>query len=313
MSAGDRRGSGGAAMTYRARTIKRARRTRERVSRNWTPKFWTCCARITRSQCGTCSYRMTDPRLPEPVRKSERGYRHVQHRIVELRRAGTLPYGWITDATRRGYFMRHLRQQRRLRAHRMAGLYRADLWAQSHHYCEVWAESRSIAGVIQDTCEDLAVSLYPAGGFSSLTLTYEAARYIDQVAVGKPVTIFYVARLRPRWRADRQVHRARTARAPGAVCRALRSLGLPSRPSRSHCSTCPRSRARPGDKRAAHITGTVEAEAMPARLLRSCCAMLSRHCCRLERSRLHGAAEESASARGLRGTGRPHWRHGRDH
>jgi hypothetical protein len=48
-------------------------------------------------------YRMTDPRLPEPVEKSQDGYRHVQHRITQLRRAGRVPYRWITDATRRGY------------------------------------------------------------------------------------------------------------------------------------------------------------------------------------------------------------------
>lgn len=33
-------------------------------------------------------YRMTDPRLPEPVEKSDKGYRHVQERCVKLRRAG---------------------------------------------------------------------------------------------------------------------------------------------------------------------------------------------------------------------------------
>jgi hypothetical protein len=37
-------------------------------------------------------------------------------------------------------------------------------------------ESRSIAGVVQQRdCQELAVSLYPAGGFSSITFAYEAA------------------------------------------------------------------------------------------------------------------------------------------
>jgi hypothetical protein len=35
-------------------------------------------------------YRMTDPRLAEPVEKSERSYRHVQYRLKELRRAGAI-------------------------------------------------------------------------------------------------------------------------------------------------------------------------------------------------------------------------------
>src|SRR4051812_22329586 len=52
---------------------------------------------------------------------------------------------------------------------------RGDLWRQSDFYCEVWTESRSIAGVVEDDCRELAVSLYPAGGFSSLTLAYQSA------------------------------------------------------------------------------------------------------------------------------------------
>jgi hypothetical protein len=34
--------------------------------------------------------------------------------------------------------------------------------------------------VIEDDCEELAVSLYPAGGFSSITLVYEAAEAIAE-------------------------------------------------------------------------------------------------------------------------------------
>src|SRR4051812_49851184 len=49
-------------------------------------------------------YRMTDPRLPEPVEKSERGYVTVQRQLVTMRLSGAIPFGWITDATRSGYF-----------------------------------------------------------------------------------------------------------------------------------------------------------------------------------------------------------------
>ena len=48
-------------------------------------------------------YRMTDPRLPEPVEKSQAGYRQVQDRITRMRKAGRLAYGWISDLTRRGF------------------------------------------------------------------------------------------------------------------------------------------------------------------------------------------------------------------
>ena len=48
-------------------------------------------------------YLMTNPRLPEPVEKTENGYNQIKGRLKKLRRAGRVPYGWITDATRRGY------------------------------------------------------------------------------------------------------------------------------------------------------------------------------------------------------------------
>ena len=50
-------------------------------------------------------YRMTDPRLPEPVSKSDNGYSLVQRRCKELRRSGRVPYAWIADMSRRGYFV----------------------------------------------------------------------------------------------------------------------------------------------------------------------------------------------------------------
>ena len=121
---------------------------------------------------------MTDPRLDEPVEKSDRGYRHVQYQLTEMRREGLIPYGWITDATRRGFHVQTFGGAADF-LRRVAGLYREDMWRYSPHFVEVWSESRSIAGVIEGVCRDLAVSLYPAGGFSSITLAYQAAELIN--------------------------------------------------------------------------------------------------------------------------------------
>ena len=71
-------------------------------------------------------YRMTNPRLPEPVEKSEDGYQQVQRRIARMRRAGLIPYAWITDATRRGYFVDTFTGSGDF-LRRVAGLYRSDL------------------------------------------------------------------------------------------------------------------------------------------------------------------------------------------
>lgn len=213
-------------------------------------------------------YRMTDPRLPCPVEKSEAGYIKVQNWIVLMRRAGALPYHWIVDHTRRGYHTPtyngvadYLRS--------VAPFYRGDLWAQADCYCEVWAESRSIAGVLQADCEDLAVSLYPTGGFSSLTLAYEAAQQIVEcTADDKPVVIFYVGDYDPAGvLIDIAIERELRRHLPKSIDLDFRRLaitpaqiaeyGLPGKPRKE------------GDRRALHIQETVEAEAMPAAILRA--------------------------------------------
>lgn len=250
---------------YGARTVKRERRTRERL-RQLDGQILDVLHEDWPQSVRHLFYRMTDPRLPEPVPKTERGYRHVQRRIVMLRRSGVLPYGWISDATRRGYFTNTYRGSADfLRS--MASLYRADLWAQAERYCEVWVESRSIAGVIEDTCEELAVSLYPAGGFSSLTLTHEAARHIRAVAGGKPVSIFYVGDFDPAGvLIDRAIERELRAHLGAAVELSFLRLGItPEQIERYELPVKPRKES---DRRALHVTGTVEAEALPASILR---------------------------------------------
>ena len=134
---------------YRARPIKRERRSKAQVEQ-LDRQIKDVIAEDHPQSVRHIFYRMTDPRLPEPVEKSDRGYRHVQDRVVKLRRSGRLSYGWISDTTRRGYHVSTFEGTSDF-VRRMAGLYRADLWAQSDWYVEVWCESRSIAGVIQDS------------------------------------------------------------------------------------------------------------------------------------------------------------------
>lgn len=250
---------------YRARTIKRERRTRARLLQ-LDAQILEVLRQDHPQSVRHVFYRMTDPRLSEPVEKSERGYRHVQDRCVKLRRAGLLPYGWITDATRRGYFTPTYRTAGDfLRS--VAGQYRADLWQQSGWYPEVWVESRSIAGVIQDDCEELAVSLYPAGGFSSITLAYEAAQWINAENDGKPVRIFYIGDYDPAGvlidvalERELRKHLKPTIELSfirlGITAAQIITLDLPCKPRKA------------GDRRSVHIESTVEAEAMPARDLR---------------------------------------------
>jgi hypothetical protein len=213
-------------------------------------------------------YRMTDPRLECAVEKSDRGYRHVQYQMSEMRKLGLLPYGWITDATRRGYLIDTFSGGADF-IRRMAGYYRADAWRHTDHYVEVWAESRSIAAVIQEDCEDLGVSLYPSGGFASLTLSYEAAAAIARKVGGKnkSIEIIYIgdydpagvlidadieAKLRGHLKSDNPLTFQRLAINEGQ----FQQYDLPTKSRKT------------GDRRSKEVMATVEAEAMPAHMLR---------------------------------------------
>jgi hypothetical protein len=252
-------------MTYQARPIKRRRRTGLQVEQ-LEKQILDVLREDHPQSVRHVFYRMTDPRLPESIQKTDRGYAQVQDRIVKMRRAGTLPYGWITDATRRGYFTNtfsgagdFLRQ--------MHGLYRADLWQQSDFYCEVWTESRSIAGVIQDECEELAVTLYPCGGFTSISLAYQAAEDINSRRDGKHVVILYIGdfdpagllidvslekELRKHLLPDIDMTFGRLA----ITYDQIRNYDLPSKPRKKT------------EQRVPELLETVEAEAMPAHVLR---------------------------------------------
>ncbi|MDA1323846.1 MAG: hypothetical protein O3C34_03795 [Proteobacteria bacterium] len=241
--------------------VKRRRRTREQIEQ-LQRQIHDVLFEDNPQSIRHVFYRMTNPRLEEPVDKSDHGYAQVQQQITKMRRAGTLPYGWITDATRRGYHVNTYRGASDFLAS-MAGLYRADLWQFADHYVEVWCESRSIAGVIERECRDLAVSLYPAGGFSSLTLAFQAAEYINEVAKEVPAEIIYIGDYDPAGvLIDRSIERELRQHLDDDVDLNFHRLAINKDQVIEHdLPTKPR---KAGDKRALHITETVEAEAMPA-------------------------------------------------
>ena len=254
---------------YRAGTIKRKRVERRRSKAEIDQLDRQICDVLKEDNPQSVRhifYRMTDPRLAEPVEKSDRGYRHVQDRCVKLRRSGDIPYRWITDASRRGYFtVTYSDAADFLR--RTNSLYRANLWEDAACYCEVWTESRSIAGVVQDDCEELAVSLYPAGGFTSISLAYEAAGSINDEHDGRRVVIFYIGDYDPAGvLIDVSLERELREHLDPDIELSFRRIGItPEQIAEYDLPTKPRKTT---DKRALHITKTVEAEAMPAHIMR---------------------------------------------
>jgi hypothetical protein len=101
-------------------------------------------------------------------------YGIVQRAILNLRRAGDIPYEDIVDSTRwmlkrASYF--DIQQA----AKHWAQTYRRDHWLRGDVNVEVWCESQSIAGVLQEITADKGVALFPTKGYSSETFAYGAA------------------------------------------------------------------------------------------------------------------------------------------
>lgn len=250
---------------YRASTLKRIRRTADQ-----TEQLDRQIIRVLKEDhpqsVRHVFYRMTDPRLSEPVEKSDRGYRHVQARCVALRRSGRVPYGWFADLSRRGYFVNTYDDASDF-VTRMKGFYRADLWRDAECRCEVWAESRSIASILLKDCNEHAVDLYPCGGFASLSFAHAAAEQHNSIDDKRPLQVIYIGdydpagvlidvalerELRLHLRSDIELRFNRIAINESQI----EAYDLPTKPRKD------------GDKRSQGVAYTVEAEAMPAAVMR---------------------------------------------
>ena len=241
--------------------MKRRRRTKAEI-KQLEAQIHDVCAADHPVSVRHVFYRMTNPRLPEPVEKSEKGYYTIQQRILLMRRAGRLPYGWIADASRVGWHVPTFTDpQDFVRA--QAPAYRFDLWRESDTLVEVWCESRSIAGVIRDECNRLAVSLYPTGGFCSATHAWDAAQEYSEFGA---VSIVYVGDYDPagvlidrslgdelRTHTDTPILFHRVAVNEDQI----EEYDLPTKPRKAT------------EKRLPDMTETVEAETIPAPILRA--------------------------------------------
>ena len=98
--------------------------------------------------------------VPDLVPKSDPGYRRVQHQTLEMRRNGSLPWGWVVDHTRRGYHVNAWDDVNGFLSD-VARWYRRDQWQNIPDRVEVWAESDSISGVLRSTTHALGVSPLP--------------------------------------------------------------------------------------------------------------------------------------------------------
>lgn len=213
-------------------------------------------------------YRLTDPRLPVPVSKDDNGYRTVQHQLKLMRREGVIPYHWIVDGSRNFHRVATFESAADF-IERMSSLYRANAWEAADDFVQVWCESRSLAGVLLEECDELGVSIYPAAGFTSLSFAYEAAReIISRCKGGRTARILYVGDYDPAGvLIDQSIKSEIITHIPASMPLTFERVGINLDQIRDYdLPTKPR---KPGDRRALAVEATVEAEAMPAAAMRA--------------------------------------------
>lgn len=126
------------------------------------------------------------------VDKTENGYWAVQEDLVRLRNEGRVSFDDIVDNTRTRSGAEHERKDTRtLDSYDVPSAddiilqwIRRDIavqpWALIDYDVQVWLEKDALSGVLNSTCAELAVPLFPARGYSSLTFVYDAAQLIEK-------------------------------------------------------------------------------------------------------------------------------------
>jgi hypothetical protein len=122
------------------------------------------------------------------VEKTEAGYAKVQRQLVDLRRAGRIPFASIADNTR---------WQRKPvtfggpaeAVEQAAAGYRRSVWSALDTHVEVWLEKDALAGVLLPVTSRYDVPLLVSRGYASLSYLHDAASYMREL--GKPAVILH--------------------------------------------------------------------------------------------------------------------------
>ena len=115
-------------------------------------------------------------------------YRRVQRRLLAMRRAGVLPYSWITDGSRPVYGHTRYRDLEEF-SRQVAGQYRKEYWQDSPVRVEIWIEKDAMAGKLRPVVVDeFGLPLYVARGFSSETYIHNAGEQIQHD--GRPTFVY---------------------------------------------------------------------------------------------------------------------------
>lgn len=252
------------AASYAASRIKRSRATKSEMEH----RAEALIEIVERSAPCTVRQVFYQAAVHGIVEKSEDGYAKVQRHLVELRRAGLIPFSSIADNTR--WRRKPITFDNITEAiEHAAQSYRRSVWSEVDTYVEVWLEKDALAGVLMPVTEIYDIPLMVSRGYSSLTYLHEAATYMR--GLGKKVVILHFgdwdpsgqdaaekieARLRE-FAPDVEIHFQRCAVTPNQI----EHWRLPSRPTKG------------SDSRSKKWKGgaSTDLDAIEARMLRRLC------------------------------------------
>lgn len=177
-------------MIYQASPIKRTRARKAELESRKAALF-EIVSEIRPCTVRQCFYQAE---VRGVVEKTEAGYDKVQRALADMRRAGTLPYGWIADNTR--WQRRPITYGDPAEAiEEVARFYRKDLWRDADGYVEVWLEKDALSGVVYPVTSRFDVPLMVARGYSSLSFLHSSAEYI--AALDVPAYVYHLGDFDP--------------------------------------------------------------------------------------------------------------------
>ncbi len=253
-------------MVYKASPLKRHRRTKAELAA-LDDALFEIVEEVCPATVRQVFYQAVNRGL---VPKDEgKGYDVVQRRLLAMREALALPYGWIVDGTRYVHGYRRYNDLDEFTDF-AAGLYRKDYWATSEVNVEVWLEKDALKGVLFPTgVNECGLGLHVTRGFASVTYLQEAAEQIE--ADGRPHHIYVLTDFDPSGISiAATVERELMRRAPDSEIHVERLAvdrdqidlwDLPTRPTKS-------SDSRATAFRRIHGTDSVELDAIPPDELR---------------------------------------------
>jgi len=127
------------------------------------------------------------------IEKTERGYGFVQRDLVRMRWDGDLPFDWIEDRSREAIGWQGRNESVDEFWDGVFNIipyrYSRNMLADYDWSVQVWLEKEALAGIFEPICKRWDVPLYPARGYSSLTMIHDAAK--DLEAKDRPARILH--------------------------------------------------------------------------------------------------------------------------